>query len=81
MSDLVGNLKDCFLALGLIEQKPIPSTKLLPVSIILLMSVSESWQSHLSRLVGKPTMWFLNRSDTNRPVQLQKQARSLKFWS
>ena len=35
----------------------------------------------LSRLVGKPTMWFLNRSYTNRPVQLQKQARSLKFWS
>ena len=35
----------------------------------------------LSRLVGKPTMWFPNRSDTNWPVQLQKQARSLKFWS
>ena len=25
-------------------------------------------------------MWFPNRSDTNRPVQAQKQARSLKFW-
>ena len=36
---------------------------------------------YLSRLVGKPTMWFLTRSDTNRPVQAQKQARSLKFWS
>ena len=36
---------------------------------------------NMSRLVGKPTMWFSNRSDTNRPVQLQKQARSLKFWS
>ena len=35
----------------------------------------------MSHLVGKPTMWFPNRSDTNRPVQLQKQARSLKFWS
>ena len=32
-------------------------------------------------LVEKPTMWFPNRSDTNRSVQLQKQARSLKFWS
>ena len=31
------------------------------------------------RLVGKPTMWFPNRSDTNRPVQAQKKARSLKF--
>ena len=26
-------------------------------------------------------MWFPNRSDTNRSVQLQKQAGSLKFWS
>ena len=24
-------------------------------------------------------MWFRNRSDTNRPVQAQKRARSLKF--
>ena len=24
-------------------------------------------------------MWFPNRSDTNRPVQAQKRARSLKF--
>ena len=31
--------------------------------------------------MGKPTMWFPNGSDTNRPVQLQKQAKSLKFWS
>ena len=30
--------------------------------------------------MGKPTMWFPNRSDTNRPVQSQKQARSLNFW-
>ena len=35
---------------------------------------------HMSRLVGKPTMWFSNRSDTNRAVQAQKSARSLKFW-
>ena len=26
-----------------------------------------------------PKMWFPNRSDTNRDVQSQKQARSLKF--
>ena len=25
-------------------------------------------------------MWFPKRSHTNRPVQAQKQARSLKFW-
>ena len=35
----------------------------------------------MSRLVGKPTMWFSTRSDTNRAVLSQKQARSLKFWS
>ena len=29
--------------------------------------------------MGKPTMCFLNRSDTNRPVQAQKRARSLKL--
>ena len=29
--------------------------------------------------MGKPTMWFSNRSDTNRPVQAQKRVRSLKF--
>ena len=29
--------------------------------------------------MGKPTMWFPNRYDTNRPVQAQKRARSLKF--
>ena len=29
--------------------------------------------------MGKPTMWFPNRSDTNQPVQAQKRARSLKF--
>ena len=34
----------------------------------------------MSYLVRKPTMWFPNRSDTNRPVQLQKQAISFKFW-
>ena len=30
--------------------------------------------------MGKPTMWFPNRSDTNRAVEAQMQARSLKFW-
>ena len=34
---------------------------------------------HLSHLVGKPTMWFPTRSDTNRAVQTQKTARSMKF--
>ena len=34
---------------------------------------------NLSRIVGKPTMWFPNRSDTNQAVQSQKQAGILKF--
>ena len=29
--------------------------------------------------MGKPTMVFPNRSDANQPLQLQKQARNLKF--
>ena len=32
----------------------------------------------LSRFVGKPTMWFPARSDTNWPVHSQKRARILK---
>ena len=43
------------------------------------MTQKEERKNDLSRLVGKPTMWFPNRSDTNRPVQAQKRARSLKF--
>ena len=41
----------------------------------LMLSVNVWKGLKMSRLVGKPTMWFPNRSDTNRPVQLQKQAR------
>ena len=29
--------------------------------------------------MGKQTIWFPNRSDTNRPEQAQKRARGLKF--
>ena len=29
--------------------------------------------------MGKPTMWLLNRSNTNQSVQSQKQAGSWKF--
>ena len=34
---------------------------------------------YMSLWVRKPTIWVLTRSDTNWPVQSQKQARSLKF--
>ena len=42
------------------------------VNVIRKDLVWEGWESrpYLSRLVGKPTMWFPNRSATNRPVQL-----------
>ena len=41
----------------------------------------EQQKCQMSHLVGKPTMWFPHRSDTNRPEQSQKRARSLKFRS
>ena len=47
--------------------------------VALLIPPSLSLEMHLSCIVGKPIMWFPNRSDTNRPVQAQKRARSLKF--
>ena len=34
---------------------------------------------YLSLCVRKPTIWVSTRSDTNQPVQSQKQARSSKF--
>ena len=39
-------------------------------SNVLDYGVRPSEVLYLNRLVGKPTMWFPNRSDTNRPVQL-----------
>ena len=44
-----------------------------------IVSKEERLVHNLSRLVGKPKMWFPNRSDTNQAVQSQKQARSFKF--
>ena len=46
----------------------------------ILYTKSRGFALVISRLVGKPTMWFPNRSDTNRAVQAQKQATGLKFW-
>ena len=50
------------------------------VSLLFLVQISDvAENSNLSHLVGKPTMWIPNRSDTNRPAQAQKRARSLKI--
>ena len=35
--------------------------------------------NHMSHIIRKPAMWFLNRSDKNRAVQAQKIARGWKF--
>ena len=35
--------------------------------------------AHMSRVMRKPTFWFLTWSDTNRAAQPQKMARDLKF--
>ena len=64
VSDLVGNPKCWF------SQRQ---------RLIICTNHPDVMKYHLSRLVEKPTMWFPKRSDTNRPVQGQKQARSLKF--
>ena len=40
---------------------------------------SDEVHLYFSRLMGRPTMWFRSRSDTDQAVQSQKQARSLKF--
>ena len=50
-------------------------SRALTVSLILNLV----WKDRYEPPRGKPTMWFPNRSDTNRPVQAQKRARSLKF--
>ena len=42
--------------------------------------ISELVKEDLSRQVGKPAMWFRNRSDTNQAVHSQKRAISMKFW-
>ena len=36
---------------------------------------------NVSHVMRKTTMWFPNRSDTNRAVQAQKMARDWKFWN
>ena len=46
------------------------------MGVKVLISVSSNDMNHL---MEKPTMWFPIRSDTNRQVQAQKRARSLKF--
>ena len=43
------------------------------------VSATVQWYK-MSCLVRKPTMWFLNRSDTNQAVQAQKMATGMKFW-
>ena len=43
-------------------------------------SLSFFIQIHLRRDVRKLVFGFPTRSDTNQPVQSQKQARGLKFW-
>ena len=66
---------DTICSKNLMQSIPLPSDgshKILSRSARLI-------QKYLSRLAGKPTMWFPNRSGTNPLVQVQKRARSLKF--
>ena len=43
-------------------------------------SLSKKLLLYLSLCMRKSTIWVTTRSDTNRAVQAQKMARSLKFW-
>ena len=62
--------KTCFLRVNFVV--------LFKVFIDKVMIFVDIVKIYMSRLVGKPTMWFPNRSYTNRAVQ--KMARDLKFW-
>ena len=70
----------------------ISKTYITPFFRLLLLSTSNNRMSegtfcrvevqignHMSRVMKKPTKWFLKRSDTNWPVQSQKKAGSLNF--
>ena len=37
-----------------------------------------SFTKHMSLIMTNPTMWFLNRFDTNQAVQVQKMAKRLE---
>ena len=66
----------CKTEFGLITCFLCPSSKTVEkLRFHLHMTLTVVWDVkhyQLSHLVGKPTMWFPNRFDTNRPVQLQK---------
>ena len=48
-------------------------------AIFLVSPGEEIAKFYMNHLVGKPTMWFPNRSGTKRAVQAQKIAIGLKF--
>ena len=51
--------------------------------MLILSPLTDNYSSDLRKMslcARKPTIWVPIRSDTNRLVQSQKQARSLKFW-
>ena len=47
--------------------------------VALIASEQQAKTKHMSRVIRKPTFWFLTWSDTNQAVQLLKMARGLKF--
>ena len=63
--------------LEILQEKPFNPAFLHLIERLLRLQPTDG-MLNLSSLVKKPTMWFPNMSDTNRPVQAQKRARSLK---
>ena len=47
--------------------------------IILIQFTEKTRNIIMSRVMRKPTMWILTRSDTNQAVQQLEMARGLKF--
>ena len=78
MSYLVGNPDDRFSRVAAHVVCGIHS--IFPSSVASQSHQDNISMKYMSHLVGKPTMWFPNRSDTNQAVQAQKMARGWKFW-
>ena len=64
---------------GHCQEDTITTRQQLSICLRMRMSAIYRFDINKSPLVGKPTMWFPNRPDTNRAAHSQKTPRSLKF--
>ena len=57
----------------------VPEKSLMEKRLLTDKHSSGKGKNYMSHNVRKPTMWSLNRSDTDQAVQLLEMARGLKF--